>query len=47
MIELVKASKKYSRMKENFAMRQVSIKFNKCGLIFIVGNARSGKIRYT
>ncbi|MBQ2409423.1 MAG: ATP-binding cassette domain-containing protein, partial [Bacilli bacterium] len=43
MIELVKASKKYSRMKDNFAMRQVSIKFNKCGLIFIVGNARSGK----
>ncbi len=43
MIELVNASKKYSRMKDNFAMRQVSIKFNKCGLIFIVGNARSGK----
>ena len=43
MIELVNASKKYSKQKDNFAMRQVNIKFNKCGLIFVVGNGRSGK----
>ena len=43
MVELINASKKNKKGKDNFALKQVNIKFNKNGLICIYGGPRSGK----
>lgn len=43
MVELINASKKSKRGKDNFALKQANIKFNKNGLICIYGGPRSGK----